>query len=97
MQTDKSDLKLLLESRIPLIAVESAEENRVVDLFTDLAAEKNMPVFAWTITDGFTRIDANLGSQALQKNPKMPSLRSKRRQGPGSIYSSTFTRILMSR
>ena len=70
MQTDQSDLRLLIESRLPVIAVESAEENRVVDLFKGIAQGKNMPVFTWTVTEGFTRIDQDMGSQAFSKRPQ---------------------------
>lgn len=69
MQTDLTDLELLLRSRIPIIAVSSNEEERVVDIFRALQADREQALFKWTVTDGMTRMDKNMGSQAFVKKP----------------------------
>ena len=69
MQTDLADLELLLRSRIPIIAVSSNEEERVVDIFHTLQSNRDQSLFKWTVTDGMTRLDQKMGSQAFVKNP----------------------------
>ena len=69
MQTDLADLELLLRSRIPIIAVSSNEEERVVEIFREIQTDRDQPLFKWTITDGMTRLDKSMGSQAFVKNP----------------------------
>ena len=69
MQTDLTDLELLLRSRIPIIAVESSEEDRVVEIFKTLNENRAQPLFSWTITNGMTRLDQNMGSQGFVKTP----------------------------
>ena len=69
MQTDLADLELLLRSRIPIIAVSSNEEERVVDIFRTIQENRDLSLFKWTVTDGMTRLDRQMGSQAFVKNP----------------------------
>lgn len=58
MATDDShDLQLLLRSHVPLIVVETAEEQRVVSLFQRLIPKLNGPLYQWSITDGLRRLD----------------------------------------
>jgi hypothetical protein len=56
------ELKTLVLSRHPAIAVESAEEERVDALLTEVAHETNLVVFEWTITQGLAR---QPGSEAV--------------------------------
>ncbi|MBU6952847.1 MULTISPECIES: AAA family ATPase [unclassified Hahella] len=50
------DLGLMIDSRIPLIVIQSHEETRVLDTVTRLAIKKSLPLFAWTVTDGLKRM-----------------------------------------
>jgi SpoVK/Ycf46/Vps4 family AAA+-type ATPase len=54
---DLHDLELLLRSRIPLIMVETREEQRVTGLFCRLAVKLAIPVMSWSATTGLQRID----------------------------------------
>ena len=69
MQTDLTDLALLVSSRLPVIAVESHEEGRVIDLFLSLQRQNKLPMYTWTVTDGLTRLDEHRGTQAFVKKP----------------------------
>ncbi len=69
MQADLTDLGLLVKSRLPIIAVQSDEEARVIELFKLLHAEETRPLYTWTVTDGLTRLDQTMGSQAFVKKP----------------------------
>jgi hypothetical protein len=54
--SDKHDeLRLLINSRHPLIAVETSEEGRVEELLVLVAAELDIPLFTWSVTTGLVR------------------------------------------
>jgi SpoVK/Ycf46/Vps4 family AAA+-type ATPase len=63
------ELELLFDSEVPLIIVESSEENQVVDLFRELKPVYAMPLFKWTLTDGIQRIDRDMPAQQLFAQP----------------------------
>lgn len=53
---DKRDeLLLLINSRHPIITVETSEESRVQDLLSEIAAQLDVPLFVWSITSGLVR------------------------------------------
>jgi len=55
-KNDKRDeLRLLVNSRHPLIAVETYEESRVEELLAEVAAELDVPLFVWSVTTGLMR------------------------------------------
>ena len=54
---DIKDLELLLRSHVPLLAVETDEEQRVRELFCRLIPKLGRPLFTWSITDGLRRLD----------------------------------------
>jgi len=60
---DLHDLELLLQSRIPLITIETREEQRVKQLFASLAVKLAMPVMSWSATTGLQRIDLDAAPQ----------------------------------
>ena len=70
MQTDLADLRLLFRSRVPILSIETGEETRVIELCTTIGVERNLPVFRWSVTDGFARIDVMMGNQAFAKKPQ---------------------------
>lgn len=49
---DIHDLEVLLRSQTPLIVVNSSEEQRVVDMLTELSITLSKPLFSWSITEG---------------------------------------------
>jgi ATPase family protein associated with various cellular activities (AAA)/AAA+ lid domain-containing protein len=55
-RTSAHDLKRLLVSFHPLIAVETVEEERVRALLGEIAAELRLPMFEWSVTSGFNRL-----------------------------------------
>jgi SpoVK/Ycf46/Vps4 family AAA+-type ATPase len=52
---DEHDLKVILRSRFPLVAVESFEELRVLGLLERVANLEDQPLFVWTLTEGLRR------------------------------------------
>jgi ATPase family protein associated with various cellular activities (AAA) len=49
------ELRLLVNSRHPIISVETAEEERVEKLLFDVASEMNVPFFTWSVTTGLAK------------------------------------------
>ena len=52
---DQHDLTLILESRFPLVIIETPEEARVLALIERIASLEEMPLFKWSVTDGIKR------------------------------------------
>src|SRR6185295_4589808 len=59
------ELQTLLASRVALVVIESREESRVMEVVREAALKaqrgKNWGVFAWSVTEGLLRVDADLG------------------------------------
>ena len=70
---DGHDLSLILESRVPLVIVETRDEKRLIDFLVQQAcatdAGKYRPIFRWTITDGLQRLDIDLPPQPTNAAP----------------------------
>lgn len=49
------ELRLLINSRHPIIAVETAEEDRVEALLLDVATELGVPLYEWSVTTGLAK------------------------------------------
>ncbi|ABC32787.1 ATPase of the AAA+ class [Hahella chejuensis KCTC 2396] len=66
------DLGLMIDSRIPLIVIQSHEETRVLDTVTRLAIKKSLPLFSWTVTDGLKRLGFgfDLEQEDMLKDPE---------------------------
>jgi hypothetical protein len=82
---DQRDLELLLRSRVPLITIETRDEQRVTRLFGSIAIRLAMPVMAWSATTGLQRIDIDLAPQRHASDPQL-ALRQIRATGSPTIY-----------
>jgi SpoVK/Ycf46/Vps4 family AAA+-type ATPase len=81
--SDLQELELLVTSRIPVIAVESREETRVVDLFRRIATRQGLPLYRWTASDGLRRIDGEGGVAGGYLKPSDALGRIRGLSGPG--------------
>ena len=54
-----NDLRIIIQSSIPLIVIESTEELRIKKLLVELAVVLNKPLHGWTVTEGMRRIDVD--------------------------------------
>ena len=52
---DAHDLNLVIEAGIPLVALETWDEPRAIDLLRRLARQRDSSLFQWSITDGLKR------------------------------------------
>jgi SpoVK/Ycf46/Vps4 family AAA+-type ATPase len=60
---DVKELKVLLNSRIPLLVIETFEEKKAIDILSRLANEQGKDLFRWSVTEGIKRI--NFGPQLV--------------------------------
>lgn len=71
---DSRDLQLILDSGTPIVAIETTDELRVLDLLKTLAlaqgAKSYRPLFRWTVTDGLQRLDLDLEPQRHNAEPE---------------------------
>ena len=49
---DTKDLSVILDAKIPIIAVESPDEQRVLALLLNFATQRRLAYFEWTATQG---------------------------------------------
>jgi len=65
---DLHDLELLIRSHVPVLLIESHEEQRVLEMFRRLRVNIAKPVFTWTVTDGLLPLQMTLQTD----KPKTP-------------------------
>ena len=68
------DLELILRSRTPIVAIETRDESRLLELLKSItiarASEGYLPLFRWTVTDGLQRLDISLEPQLHNSEPE---------------------------
>ena len=52
----RDELRLLVNSRHPIITVETPEEERLEQLLLDTAAELTVPLYTWSVTSGLAKV-----------------------------------------
>ena len=83
------DLAALLQSRVPLIVIETRDEPRALNLITSLApraSKQHTPVFQWTVTDGLRRVDIDLGGAQRHNAEPAEVLKSVRATDKAGLY-----------
>ena len=66
---DRRDLLTLVRSRVPLIVLESREEPRAEAILRDVAAQVDLPLFRWSVTEGLLRLEAGYSPQRHNSGP----------------------------
>lgn len=66
---DVNELKLLLDSRIPLVVIETFEEKKALDVLSMVSNNQGRDLYRWSLTDGLTRI--NFGPQLVPKGSEL--------------------------
>ncbi len=57
---DAHDLGVIIDSRVPLVVLESHDEARAVDLLLKISRQRDMSLSCWTLTDGLKKLDFGL-------------------------------------
>ena len=68
--SDRHDLMLLVQSRTPLIVIETNEELRALHLLTQIRDRLVMPLFKWSITEGLHRLEPGFSPQRHNAAPE---------------------------
>lgn len=67
------DLELILNSRMPIVVIETRDEKSMLDLLCDITLSQThdsyLPLFRWTVTDGLQRLDIDLEPQLHNSEP----------------------------
>ncbi len=67
------DLNVILSSRVPVVVVESLDENRFLGLLRDIVrgafGGSPRPLFRWSVTEGLRRIDIDMEPQLHNAEP----------------------------
>ena len=80
---DQRDLEVMIASRFPIIAIESQEESRVLQLLQRIARGHSQALFVWSAAEGLRGSQAGGGSQSLDPTQ---ALRYVDATGPAGIY-----------
>lgn len=67
---DSHDLELLIHGHVPIITIETHEENRALNLLKKATLKSFLPTFKWTVTDGIQRLDLSLDPQRHVSDPQ---------------------------
>jgi SpoVK/Ycf46/Vps4 family AAA+-type ATPase len=65
------DLLLIIQSRVPIVVIESHEEAEVLAIIRRLSKKIGKPAFSWTITDGLVHLE-NQSMQVMQPRQNKP-------------------------
>ncbi len=85
----RRELEALLRSRVPLIVIETRDEPRAVQLLIAASARlttAHTPVFQWTVTDGLSRLDIDLGGAQRHNADPTDVLKSIRATDKAGVY-----------
>jgi len=89
-QDVSNELEALLRSLIPLVVIETRDEQRVLALLAQLAIRLakpiHTPVFQWTVTEGLRRLDIDLGGPQRHNAEPEEVLRSIRASDKAGVY-----------
>lgn len=91
MQNSK-DLALIIASKVPLIALETHDEPRALQLLTRVAMQQRLEYFCWSITEGLNRLGFGTDPRTTA-DPETPTavLRQiKRQRGPALFALCDF-------
>lgn len=83
---DLKDLQLTIDSGVPLIVIESPEEDRVLDVVRRIGFKRAVPVWSWTLSDGLRRLELESGPVRRDLAEAAAALRHIRDQDSAGIF-----------
>jgi SpoVK/Ycf46/Vps4 family AAA+-type ATPase len=90
------DLLLIIQSRVPIVVIESHEETEVLAIVRQISKKISKPAFCWTITDGLVHMDNHMMqiSQPRHNKPEEVLKEIKTRTTPGIYLLADFAPYL---
>jgi len=67
---DSHDLSLLIQSRVPLIFLETKEERQAIELIKSVTDNLYTPLYRWSITEGLTSMKLGFARQQENTEPQ---------------------------
>ena len=67
--SDLDDLRVLVESKTPIIVIESREEKAISKGFQKLAGRVHKALYSWSVTSGLKRLDIDVEAQKFNDDP----------------------------
>lgn len=61
---DSHDLSLVLDSKVPIVVIETFDEKRALDMLLKVANVRRKTIFRWSVTDGLARM--SFGPQVVK-------------------------------
>ena len=86
MSTDLNDLDLLLDSKVPILVIESSEEPRVLEMITGLAVQRTLPHFAWSINEGLNLLGLGAEPEPIDSPDATNVLKAIKAAGHPGLY-----------
>jgi hypothetical protein len=86
MNADLNDICLLLDSKVPILVIESFEEARVLEMITRLAVKRTTALFTWSVTEGLNRLGFGSGVPEQGTTDVATVLRLIKTASPPAIY-----------
>jgi SpoVK/Ycf46/Vps4 family AAA+-type ATPase len=85
--SDIADLVLMIDSNVPLIVLETQDENRALELLTQVAVKKGLGFSCWSITEGLCRLGFGSGFETVAE-PESPTaaLKAIKQHSQPSLY-----------
>lgn len=68
--SDKNDLEYLVRGHVPIINIETHEEQRAIGQLVDVAISTSLPLYKWSITEGLLRVDIKLDTHKHVTDPQ---------------------------
>jgi len=66
---DSHDLSLLIQSRVPIISLQTKEERRAIELLDTVTSKLFIPLYRWSITEGLLRLEEGFSPQRHNSQP----------------------------
>src|SRR5258708_1107588 len=86
----RDELRLLVNSRHPILTIETSEEERVEQMLFEVASELTVPLFTWSVTTGLARYH---GAPIYNSDPPEAALSNMAMvQGDGIFLLKDFAR-----
>ncbi len=67
---DSHDLGLLIQSRVPIISLQTKEERRAMELLKNVTSKLFTPLYRWSITEGLLRLEEGYSPQRHNTQPQ---------------------------
>jgi SpoVK/Ycf46/Vps4 family AAA+-type ATPase len=85
---DVADLCLIIDSNVPIIVLETQDEQRALELLTQVAIKKSLGFHCWSITEGLNRLGFGAdNSQGAEPETPEQALATIRRAGSPALYA----------